>query len=201
MRFQAIIQLILVGLSLAMIFFVVRPEFNDVQSAQEEVEKFKNAADTASQFNARLQELQSRAASLSTNNLSALETYLPSSIDTLAVSRDIAAIAEQNQLTVQAISVAESDSNQSGQNQRRGQATDAAPETNSLQDQLARARVTSQFTLEALGTYDQMKAALEDYERNHYPLRLVELEVAPGAGDSQLFTFVATFETYAVQSE
>lgn len=211
MRFQAITQIILVVLSLVMIFTIVRPMFAKIQVNQDEVHRFREAVATAGQFNARLSELRSIANSFSADDLAALELYVPAEIDTLSVSRDIVQIVEQNQMVVQSIGAEELEEPVESENAEMPMpppvpmdpAMDPAMgmvEGTMLQEEAENSMIKQRFTLEVLGTYEQMKLMLADFERNAYPLRLVELEFTAGA-ESQLFLFTVVLETYALKFE
>jgi hypothetical protein len=198
MRFQAITQIVLVLLSIIMIVTIVRPLFAGIAADQAEITRFKDAVNAADKFNAQLDSLAARANSFSVQQLNALETYLPATVDTLAVSRDIVAIAEQNQLLVQSVTTTEVPVEVVTQNGAAGDPALMEPQT--LGEEAERNVVTSRFTLEATGTYDQMKRALADYERNIYPLRLVSLAFTTDA-ETSILTFSAVFETYALNFE
>lgn len=209
MRFQAVTQLILVGLSLVIIFTVVRPMFAEIRSNQDEVQKFKQAVNTAGQFNARLTELRNRANDFSPAELSALELYVPAKVDVLSVSRDIVAIAERNDLIVQSVEVDDAEEGVSEEPVTDVPLTPSLdPEDpdfqvanqGELNQEVSQSLRTRQFTLQAIGTYDQMKRMLADFERNVYPLRLVEFDFSVGV-ESQFFVYTVVLETYALNFE
>ncbi|MEX0930724.1 MAG: hypothetical protein WDZ68_00345 [Candidatus Paceibacterota bacterium] len=204
MRFQAITQIIFVALSLVIIFTVIRPMFGTIQENQNEVEKFQEALAAASQFNARLAELQSRANSFSPSNLNALETYIPAEIDILSVSRDIAYIAEENQLLIQTLEAEDvvEDAVEDGSDVSFNNQVDengiSVSESSIIAQSAEQSLRSRRFSFEAIGTYEQMKQAMIDYERNAYPLRLVGLEFSAEDEGSTLYNFAMEFETYAL---
>ncbi|MEX0917638.1 MAG: hypothetical protein WDZ93_00615 [Candidatus Paceibacterota bacterium] len=197
MRFQAVTQIILVILSIVIILTIIRPMFVGISEEQDEVQRYREAVDLADQFNARLGELAQRANAFSAQELQALDTYLPSEIDPILVSRDLVAIADRNGLLVEEIAV--EDDLEGGDTTASDQY--ALEETLMVQHTLeeeAEAAVTRhQFTIEAAGTYGQMKQMLRDVERNHYPLRLSQFEFKSD-NQSSLLSFTATFETYVL---
>lgn len=200
MRSQAIIQLILVGISLVIVFTMIRPLFAEIRADQDDMVRFRTALDTVGQFNARLAELRNRAESFSRADLRALEVYVPTSIDVLSVSRDIERIADVNQMLVQSITVA-------GQTDDEGvsRATPADPasaETDdgtapSLAGEVSEDLVSKQFEFVGFGTYDQITNMLADLERNIYPLRLVSLTLTVDEA-ADIYQVVAILETYAL---
>lgn len=228
MRFQAITQILLVGLSLVMIFTIVRPMFETVSANQDEIEKFRNAVNTAGMFNARLSELRARAESFSQEDLSALEAYMPAEIDPLSVSRDIVAIVEENGLVLASIEAGESSepSTDEGEGMMPTDPGMVDPAMDpgmdpamdpmmggvdagmgaGLLSEAEKMLVTQAFTLEVLGTYEQMKELLADLERNAYPLRLISLEFGGSEeGEETIvsdgYTFTLELETYALKSK
>lgn len=226
MRFQAITQILLVGLSLVMIFTIIRPMFQDVQSNQTELARYRDAVSTAGQFTAKLNELRNRANSFSSEDLGALDAYIPSSIDQLSVSRDIAAMIEENEMIVQSVTAEEPESEieeeEGGFDATIVEEVELPPAPDldpgfvdpafvdpsmdaavtrsaSLASEAERGLVTQNFSVKVLGTYDQMKAFLVDLERNDYPLRLTEFDFSVEE-ESQLYTFTISVETYALSS-
>lgn len=207
MRFQAITQIILILLSLVIIFTVIRPMFATIQANQVEVQKFKDALVMASQFNAKLAELQARANSFSASDLDALERYVPNEIDILEISRDIVLIAEGNDLLVQTLEVAEAaEIEEEVQNESvpfspsdpldpNGFVSDTG---NIIAEEANSSIRERQFTLNAIGTYEQMKQALVDFERNAYPLRLIGFELLTEEENSALYNFKMELESYAL---
>lgn len=237
MRSQAITQIILVALSLVMIFTIVRPTFESVRTNQDEIAKFREAVNTAGMFNAKLGELRARAESFNRADLEALETYLPAEIDPLAVSRDIVAIVEKNGMALDSIEAGESSADTDEGMVAMGGDPDAAAGTamagpadpamggdpmmvdpmmagvapgvgmGSLITEAENLLVTQSFTVEVLGTYEQLKTFLADMEQNAYPLRLVNLEFGDGGGEgeesvqSDGYSFSLEVETYALASK
>ena len=204
MRSQAIIQIILIALSLVMVFTIIRPMFTGIRDDQNEVQRFKQAVDAADQFNARLDDLRQRANSFGSEDLAALDLFLPSTIDVLSVSRDIVAIAEQNQLLVQSVTKVETSEEVVTEN---GNVVDPMDEmdgtgikSRTLEEEASENTVSQRFALSATGTYDQMKQMLRDMERNAYPLRLVSLTFATDA-ETTILSFEAVVETYALNFE
>lgn len=203
-----------------MIFTIIRPMFSDIQSSQSEIARYRQAVSTAGQFNAHLNQLRNRANSFSGEDLGALETYVPSSIDQLSVSRDILAIVEENGMVAQAVSADEAEGGTPEEGGEDAALVDGAipPEDPALVDpamdpmadpamavgapvslanEANRSLQKQQFTLEVLGSYDQMKELLIDFERNEYPLRLTEFEFSTDT-ESDAYAFTIVLETYAL---
>lgn len=210
MRFQAVTQIILVVLSLVIIFTLVRPMFADIRTDQDEIARFRQALDTVGQYNARLSELQQQVRSFNPEDIEALETYVPATVDTLAVSRDIQRIAGMNQVTVESIVPILSESGDTSVRAAEDPGMETIdPETGmpveggnlgSLTAEAGAGLQAHQFAFAGFGTYEQLTAMLADFERNIYPLRLIKLTFAAEA-ESTVYGISAVLETYALPLE
>jgi hypothetical protein len=54
------------------------------------------------------------------------------------------------------------------------------------------------FEVSVVGTYEQMKEMLKDFEQNDYPLRLLNLKFSLDDSSSGLIQYSFTLETYAL---
>lgn len=187
-----------------MIFTIVRPMFGDIRDDQAEIGRYDEAIEAAGQVNARLSELRARMESFSAEELAALDAYVPGSVDPLSISRDIASIAEQNDLIVISLGQAEQEQSETEEVFNEGEemfpGETGAPAAVSLAAVAEAALTDRRFEVSVLGSYESIKAMLADLERNEYPLRLVGLTFAPGEG-SNLLSANLTIETYALAFE
>ena len=196
MRFQAGIQIILIVIAVVIVTMVIRPKFAEIQSDQNEIASYGQAVDKADAYNALLQEKLNKANNFPRADRIALDKYLPASIDTARVSRDISNIAKKHGLLVQELSSSEEqtitvslgDVNVT-QNAQRKEGTLA----NEAQNELS----AKNFTVEVIGGYTQMKLMLQDIERNAYPLHITEFSFDSN-GESVLHKFSLKLETYAL---
>lgn len=199
MRFQAITQLILVGVSLVIMFTVIRPMFGEIRAGQDEVQRIQGALDAVGQFNAHLAELRSRAQSFDPVAMRSLLTYVPTEVDPLAVSRDMQRIAELNEVTVISIGIDQSsEEDEEAAEDPEEEDADAPPP--SLGAEASADLESVRFAFVGVGTYDQITSMLADMERNAYPLRLVSLQFA-AAEDMPGYRATAVIETYALPLE
>lgn len=213
MRFQAIRQIILIVVALVIVFTVIRPMVMNIQADQRELSQYQQAVRTAGQFNTRLNELLSRMNSLSTEDITSLEMFLPAELDPLMVSRDITAIMQQNQMIVTSVTAEDGQIIDTAQSESPAEyiapppGEDGMVATNSTQApapslavEARRSLVSQRFTVNALGTYEQMKQALRDMEQNIYPLRLVTLEFVANP-ESILLDFTMEVDAFALHFE
>ena len=201
MRYQAGIQIILIIISIVIIYMVIKPKFEEIAVSQDETAKYNDAVNKANEYNAKLQELISRANSMPRTDQVDLDKFLPKEINPTVVARDITNIVEKNGLLMLDITAG----NLVSVTVDNTAMTDTGEEGMVVfEDALsreARNQMNSQiFTLNAGGGYEQMKAMLADFERNAYPLRLVKFSFDASREDSILYRYSIELETYALNT-
>lgn len=215
MRFQAGIQIILLIIAVVIVFTVIKPKFEQISYLQNEMVTYQNALDNISRYNQRLQSLINQANSMSAEERASLHRYLPDEIDALAVGRDIANIAAENNLLLLDIEPSSAVRiNTSIAAEAASSPEMADPNPVSVPDEVFQngednsgqtggGMFAQRFKVSAVGSYEQMKAMLADLERNNYPLRLVEFEFNQNEEkeNSLLMEYTLTVETYSLSSE
>ncbi len=196
MRFQAGLQILLIIIAIVIIVTAIKPKLAEVQFNQDEVAQYLNALQKASLYNQTLQELLNRASGISSGDKTALNRFLPETLDATVVARDIKNIVERNSMLLLEIDTKTSDAatvaSKGGNASEDGFIRGEALESEARQDLSA-----TRFVVEVIGSYEQMKAMLADFERNSYPLRLVAFSFeAPS--DSDLYHYSVELETYSV---
>jgi len=208
MRFQLGIQILLILVAIAIAFGVIKPKLAEINNTQNEVAAYKSALNNIGKYNQRLQTLINQLNSMSTSDRAALYRYLPEEVDVVSVSRDITNIIERNRLLVLDITF---DSPVPVTSLSQGSIENAVYNPDGTLDTVAsgvtgeiseiETGVYSQkFKVDAVGTYDQMKAMLADFERNNYPLRLTEFTFTLENRSSGLIQYSFVLETYALPS-
>ena len=152
------ISLIVVAVALTMTY--VKPMFVKISDVQDKIALYQEEKDKVSVVNQKLATLVQQVNAVSLEDQKRLLTYMPNSVDTIAVPRDIEAIATEAGVLVRsitydgpiAIPVAD------------GQVTSSTPEPHA-------------FLIEFESSYEQLKAVLTSFEQNHYPLEVSEMEV------------------------
>jgi hypothetical protein len=197
MRFQAGIQIVLVVISLVIVYMVIKPKFAEIAYNQDEMASYNEALDKANLYNQTLRELVNRSANIPRADAEALDRFLPTQINATVVARDIKNIIDKNSLVTIDI-VAEDVVAVDTADNSEGVSDDGAIVMQDRMLREARSNLsTQQFTVTAIGTYEQMKGMLADFERNAYPLRLVEFSFDTKS-DVSLLTFSLKLETYAL---
>ena len=152
------ISLIIVAVALTLTY--VKPMFVKISDVQDKIALYQEEKDKVSAVNQKLATLVQQVNAVSLEDHKRLLTYMPNSVDTIAVPRDIEAIAAEAGVLVRsityggpiAIPVAD------------GQVTSSTPEPHA-------------FLIEFESSYEQLKAVLTSFEQNHYPLEVSEMEV------------------------
>jgi hypothetical protein len=206
MRFQLGIQLLLLIIAAAIAFGVIKPKFEDIRVDQNEIASYRSAIENIGRYNQTLQTLLNDYNSLPASDRAALSRYLPESIDVAVVSRDISNIVELNRLLLLDISFGVATPVTTSINEGvvvdpymaesfGGESTGLVGDVSGV----APSGLYSQtFEVSVVGTYEQMKEMLKDFEQNDYPLRLLNLKFSLDDSSSGLIQYSFTLETYAL---
>jgi hypothetical protein len=92
MRFTLITQLVLMTISLVIIFAFIKPSFLTIKEKQDELFVYKDTVTKAEEFNRAIQTLIEKKNSFSSDDITNLDTFIPTNIDSLKVMRDIEGI-------------------------------------------------------------------------------------------------------------
>jgi len=162
-----IVQIVVICLATAIVIFFVRPTFFDIGMIQNEIQQYAQERERVDETNANLAGLVSELESVSTSNRTRLVTYLPNSLDEVAVLRDIEIMAESTGVNYTVIEYV-------------GELLDTSEE--------ARMSVTEsntvahEFSLSVEGTYQRLKDFLSLLEQNQYPLQVQTLRFSSTEG-------------------
>ena len=195
MRFQAGIKILLLIVAVVIVFTVIRPKFAEIQYVQDEIIGYQLALSKAGEYNQRLNELFNRANSIPANQRTELNRYLPVTLDATEISRDIENIVLSNDLLLVELSATESSD--------VSVTVPGADESDFIQfsEQISEdvtGLISQRFSFDTIGTYEQLKSMLQDFERNAYPLRLVELHLKASA-ETPFNQYSVTLESYALK--
>lgn len=212
MRFQLGIQILLLITAAVIAFVVIGPKFTDIRNAQSELMSYRTALENLGIYNQRLQSLLNQASSISDAERTALFRYLPETIDVVAVSRDITNIVESNNmllLDIEFDELAPVTTTASTENESMVDPTliddgviydETGMEVGGMMNnQPTGPSLYSQtFNVSVIGNYQQIKSVLQSFERNNYPLKLVEFEFTLDDASSDLTEYTLKLETYSL---
>lgn len=198
MTFNLLRQIVLLGMSLAIIFLFIQPKLVDLRVIQAEVEQFETAIDNATQFTRLLQSQLNSVNSISNADQQAMNTFLPNTLDPVVVSRDLQSIAERNSMRTTAISYTEPVIQG---DVRAIQNIDLEGEgelSSTVEPVLSR----TPFTMTVQGSYESFITFLQSLEANVYPLRVVGVTVDFTPPSDELASFFSDpLGTYTVVVE
>lgn len=188
-------QLGLIVVSGVIVMTYVMPTFEAIGALQDELFEYEQATNQAEQFNQLIRSLTGELDAVSSQNISALQTYLPMSLDGVKVLSDIERIARLNAISLVSASVG------SGEEIVTGGVSEETVFVPGLDDVTApresQLQVYSQeFTVSLIGSYSSFINFLEATERNAYPLDVIAMQLTPNEGI--LYSYDVTFRTYAL---
>jgi len=192
MQPNALLQILIIIFAIMIVVVYVRPTFQTIGSIQDETFEFRDAVAKASEFNARLSELLAVENSFADADLAALDTYLPSRLDSVTIFSHIAVIAESAGVSIESLRVGDA-------YQPNTEAVFAASDI-ALQEQLSH----QDFDFGGSGDYESVKTFLRKLESNAYPLEIIELDLKPvqseqeGGESRNLLSFAMVIRTYAL---
>ena len=160
-------QLMLFILSVMIIVTYVKPALGEMKSVQDKIATYEQEHQKVSAVNDTLRDLKDRVTSVSAEDNKRLLTYMPNTVDIIAVPRDIKAITDEAGVIVTEI--------------KYGGAMQApVGEAPPLSDQLDPQAHTFTLTLE--GSYAQLKQVFAAFEQNAYPLEVRKLSMTRQKG-------------------
>ncbi|OGG80790.1 hypothetical protein A3I99_03165 [Candidatus Kaiserbacteria bacterium RIFCSPLOWO2_02_FULL_45_11b] len=172
-----IVQIGMAALSVGIIFFYVQPTFSKIGETQDAISQYKIETAKVSEVNSKLSTYVNRINSISSADMRALLTYMPDEVDHVAVTRDIFNMADSTNVYLSGVQYDELQ-----QVYTLGLPKDSDPKAHS-------------FTIEGLGTYEDVKAFLALFEQNNYPLEVHEAQLS--ATEAGLVMISATVVTYS----
>lgn len=181
-------QISLIVVAAALTITYIKPTFETISNVQDKISTYQEEKTKVAAVNQTLAALVKEVDSVSLDDHKRLLTYMPDEVDTIAVPRDIEAIATDAGVLIRnidyegALKLPTSAEGVSDQN---------APEPHS-------------FVIQFEGSYEQLKKILSSFEQNHYPLEVSEMEVRKKEGGFldttlKLITYDRTLPSTEVQ--
>lgn len=166
-------QIVMTVIALGLIFFYVQPTFMKIGQTQESILLYQTEIGKVQEVNAKLANLSQRLNDISQADLSSLMTYLPDTVDHMAVSSDILNMAVESEVFLESI--------------RSNEGVNNALTTGSV--------VKHTFALGITGTYEDIKSFLAKLEENNYPLEVHNLVIS--ASETDLMKATLNVVTYS----
>ena len=190
---KAITQIGISAIALIIIFTYIKPTLVTIGEKQDDLYEYSDASNKAAELNRQLSTLMSTAKSFSSLDMQALDSYLPSSLDSMEIMGDIVAMTENGGMQLETIT--------------SGEETEVLDDV-VLEDEVIKSDGTTSvdFDLTVKGSYESFKALLQIFEQNNYPLEIVSLALSEStegesdsvsSSESQEETYDITLRTYA----
>jgi len=167
-------QFVTLLLSIAIVFVYIMPTFEEISAVQNEIAAYELQIKRASEVNLSLQGHVKTIGAIPTEDIQRLQTYMPPTVDEIAVMRDIRFIINQSRMMFKTVAYSGSDVESEAE--------------------AAFAPKVHEFTAAAEGTYSQVKNLLSLLEQNEYPLEAYVVELSPLEGG--FLTLNLTLRTY-----
>lgn len=180
-------QIFLIIVSITIVITFIKPTFAEITETLDETEIYQEEIDKVSAVNQKLENLVTSYGNVSQSDRLKLLTYMPDEADTIAIPRDLYAIALEAGLLVKQIAY-------------DGPLAPPAPtmiqtETGEIfytQDDSPRKHL---FQLSLEGSYAQIKDMMELMEQNVYPLEVQTMTITGNEGGFLMVDMnVATYE-------
>lgn len=180
MKYSLLMQVVLIGAACVIIFTYVMPKFDETKTIQDDIFKYSDAVDKASQYNARLQELLATKESFPQEGLASLEKFIPLSIDEIAIMHDLESILVGAKIQPTSMTVAEEIapfSEASVEEEIVYNADGTVMET--VKPTIVLGIYSRDFKVMFSSSYEDMKNALAQIEANPALLEVVEFTLKP----------------------
>jgi Tfp pilus assembly protein PilO len=174
MTYKLLRQVIILGLSIAIIFAFIQPKLVELRDVQAEIDEYTTAVNNATQFTNELQSQLNQINSISRADEQALETFLPRTIDAVVISRDLQTIAQRNSMRVETISYAEPVTEETVRSIQDPSFDTSEAAAEDIEPILTRTPVT----ITVQGSYESFIGFLRSLEANVYPLRVTNIAVS-----------------------
>lgn len=173
-------QILFLLLSVALVLTYIKPTFSEIDATQDKIETYAQEIDKVSLVNSKLANLMTAYNNISQSDRLKLLAYMPDEVDTIAVPRDLFAIATQAGVIIRKIEY---------EGPVKGENSDASSDLLLFDPAAAPVEtVTSNdseahgFVLSFEGSYAQVKMVLAMLEENAYPLEVHKMNVTKSEG-------------------
>ncbi len=169
-------QIALIILSLGIIFTYIKPALGEIGKIQDDIGVYQTERQKVSDVNKKLDRVTNAVNAVSSDDQRRLLTYIPEQVDTVAVPRDLKAIADSAGVVLSQIKY-------------EGPKETTAPPSFVDPSMLSTAPAFSSFEPEAHvfsfeleSSYEQIKMVLKAIEKNAYPLEVHDLTIESTEG-------------------
>lgn len=160
-------QIALIILSGLLIFTYIKPSLIKVKETEDKISLYQEQRMKVQAVNAKLATLKAAVDNVSEADQKNLLVYMPNTVDTIAVPRDIKFITEDAGVVLEEVRYAGST--------KQNTTTDLDEATKNKPEEHV-------FEVSFKGSYEQIKKTLSSFEKNAYPLEVHELHIEEQEG-------------------
>jgi len=171
MKYNVLLQLGLIVVSIVIVAVYIRPAFAEINSLQDQLFSYSTVIENASEYNRRLAELINVANSLSPEDRNRLAKIVPDSIDTAQLLRDIEGMVDATGASIEELSA---DELMTIESPNEDVSIGISDSPLSYQD----------ITLSITGEYEALKQFLATLEANDHLFEMTEFSLATEESDS-----------------
>ncbi len=168
-------QIALILLSVGVIFTYVSPTLDGVKKNQDTIAVYQTEKAKVADVNLKLDQVATRLNSIGTDDQRRILTYMPDTVDTVAVPRDIKAIADEAGLVLTQIEYL-------GPEETASESAFVDPSLLNTAPATSESPEAHTFAVDFESSYEQVKEFLSDLETNAYPLEVHELVIEQTEG-------------------
>lgn len=168
-------QIALIILSVGIVFTYIIPKLDEVKKSQDTIGIYKTQHSKVSEVNLKLDQVAAKLNSINSEDQRKLLNYMPDSVDTVAVPRDIKAIADGAGLILSQIKYL-------GPNTNSENSGFVDPSILNTISQISDEPEAHTFAVDFESSYEQIKKFIGDLEKNAYPLEVHDLVIKKSEG-------------------
>ncbi len=172
-------------IALMVFLFVTKPIFGEIQTVQDDTEKYRTAVDQATKLNNKLTSFITQMNGFSGVEKDRLDALVPSEIDEVKLLADLKDLTQKYNMLLGNVHVSEE--------QHTANTTDSAE---SSQNVSYADLVSTDVSFSLIGTYAQFKDVLREIEKSLVLMEVVSVSFRAGTGD--LMQFETTIRLYAL---
>jgi hypothetical protein len=161
-----VIQLFMVVLAAAIVLLYIKPTVTDIRATQDQIGIYNYELERVTGVNTLLNEHVNAIEALPLSSVQALERYMPSTIDEIAVMRDLQTLVEDVGVRLTGL-------------EYMGALNDAGDGSQAVDEVVLETPTKTSFRLSAEASYDQVKELLRAIEINNYQLTIERFDITP----------------------
>ena len=187
MKYSLLMQVVLIGAACVIIFTYVMPEFEEAKKIQDDIFKYSDAVEKASEYNARLRELLAKKDAFPQVGLGSLEKFIPLEIDEIAIMHDLESILAQKEISILKLTVADEASTLTSESVEQAIVyNEDGTVVETAKPIISQGLHTRDFKIEFSSSYESMKEILSQIEANQALLEVVEFTLKPATADTKI---------------